>query len=291
MLTAATIHGKRYKICMSTITTIPPSEYTRILQTKSSPEIIAVLLNEAETSYSSSQKKPHGNAKRVYPFWKICKVCLLPFPCQTKEQAVRNTTCGVECLSVRIRAPRRKKPLVERTGLTLVECAVCGTQKHRARSTLRNVKKPTCSRRCNGILRGAEWGTHAHKGRAAWSPEAKERWRLRMLGASNPAWKGGVTYFRKHGNYKPIKYVRCPLEFLPMARKDGYVMEHRLIVAKAIGRLLLRTEVVHHEDHDPQSNGLSNLMLFASNRDHKLYEHRGSPEPIWRGSSPSTTRA
>jgi len=88
----------------------------------------------------------------------------------------------------------------------------------------------------------------------------------------NPAWKGGVTYWRKHGNYKPIKYVRCPKEFLPMARKDGYVMEHRLIVAQSLGICLERTQVVHHINHDPQDNRLENLMLFQSNKEHKLYE-------------------
>lgn len=112
-----------------------------------------------------------------------------------------------------------------------------------------------------------------------------------MSGDRNPAWKGGVTYFRKHGNYKPIKYVRCPAEYLSMARKDGYVMEHRLIVAQILNRPLLRCEVVHHEDHDPQNNHPHNLTLFASNTAHKLYEHRGSPEPIWRGSLHSTTKA
>jgi len=74
-----------------------------------------------------------------------------------------------------------------------------------------------------------------------------------------------------------------------MARKDGYVMEHRLFVAQAIGRPLLRTECVHHEDHDPTNNALDNLALFVSNRDHKLYEHHGSPAPIWQGSMPSTS--
>ena len=72
-----------------------------------------------------------------------------------------------------------------------------------------------------------------------------------------------------------------------MARKDGYVMEHRLFVAMAIGRCLMRVEIVHHGNRDPADNRLGNLMLFATNRDHKLFEHRGSPEPIWRGSSPS----
>jgi hypothetical protein len=105
----------------------------------------------------------------------------------------------------------------------------------------------------------------------------------KMTGPNNPAWKGGVTYFCKHGNYKLIKYVRCPSEFMPMARQDGYVMEHRLFVAQAIGRPLLRSEVVHHINHDPQDNRLENLQLFATNRDHKLFEHHGTPAPIWQG--------
>jgi len=105
----------------------------------------------------------------------------------------------------------------------------------------------------------------------------------KMTGAGNPAWKGGVTYFHKRGNYKPIKYVQCPAEFLPMARLDGYVMEHRLFVARAMGRCLLRSEVVHHRNHDPQDNRLENLELFASNQAHKLHEHHGTPDPIWRG--------
>jgi len=104
-----------------------------------------------------------------------------------------------------------------------------------------------------------------------------------MTGDRNPAWKGGVTYFRKHGNYKAIKYVRCPSAFLAMSRMDGYVMEHRLLVAQALGRCLLRSEVVHHQNRDPQDNRLENLELFISNKAHKLYEARGIPPPLWQG--------
>jgi endogenous inhibitor of DNA gyrase (YacG/DUF329 family) len=145
-------------------------------------------------------------------------------------------------------------------------CTVCGKRFHVPLSHRIRVKQPTCSKHCNGINRGKEWAKQGYKGAMA-----RKKF-TRMFGPANPAWKGGVTYFRKHGNYKPIKYVRCPAEFKAMARKDGYVMEHRLIMAKATGRPLLRQEAVHHRNHDPQDNRLENLELFASNQAHKIAE-------------------
>ena len=156
----------------------------------------------------------------------------------------------------------------------------------------RKQKRVYCSRECNGQVRGKEWGTYAHKARAAWSEDAEARWRKRMKGAGNPAWKGGVTYFKRKGRYanQSIKYVRCPEAFLPMARKDGYVMEHRLLVAMELGRPLLRSEVVHHRNHDATDNRIENLVLFASNADHKRHEHGQPIEPLWQPSSRSRTR-
>jgi len=69
-----------------------------------------------------------------------------------------------------------------------------------------------------------------------------------------------------------------------MSRKDAYVMEHRLAVAKAIGRMLTRVECVHHIDHNPLNNELTNLILFATNKDHKLFEHGADIKPLWDGS-------
>lgn len=172
-----------------------------------------------------------------------------------------------------------------------VACAVCGERFYRYRSHAQRAVLPTCSRECNGVLRGRDWAQHAHKGRAAWSPASEAAWRERMAGARNPAWKGGVTLKRAHGNYSGVRYVRCPEPFLGMARKDGYVMEHRLIVARHLGRLLARAEVVHHVSRDPSDNRLENLMLFANNGAHKRFERHGTPAPLWRGSSPSTTAA
>lgn len=94
-----------------------------------------------------------------------------------------------------------------------------------------------------------------------------------MSGERNPAWKGGVTYFKTHGAYTGVRYVRAPEWARPMARADGYVMEHRLVMAKVCGYLLTRTEVVHHLDHDPSNNSPTNLELWPSNGSHKAAEH------------------
>jgi len=113
-----------------------------------------------------------------------------------------------------------------------------------------------------------------------------------MTGPNNPAWKGGLTYFKRKGKYadQSIKYVRCPKKFIAMARKDGYVMEHRLIMAKAVGRPLLRSECVHHVNHDVTDNRVKNLVLFKSNADHKRYEHGQAIRPLWRPSRQSRIR-
>ena len=75
-----------------------------------------------------------------------------------------------------------------------------------------------------------------------------------------------------------------------MARKDGYVMEHRLNVAIAMGRPLTRLECVHHINHDATDNRLSNLMLFKTNGEHKAFEHGAAISPLWCGLSHSTTQ-
>jgi hypothetical protein len=49
--------------------------------------------------------------------------------------------------------------------------------------------------------------------------------------------------------------------FFPMAKSGGYVFEHRLIMAKSLGRCLQPWESVHHKDGNKANNDLSNLEL------------------------------
>jgi hypothetical protein len=82
--------------------------------------------------------------------------------------------------------------------------------------------------------------------------------RSAVSGANHHAWKGGRT--KNADGYTlvtptPEEMLLCP----PMA--NGYVLENRLVMAKALGRPLLSTETVHHIDGDHANAELSNLQL------------------------------
>jgi hypothetical protein len=53
-----------------------------------------------------------------------------------------------------------------------------------------------------------------------------------------------------------------------MANKQGYVFEHRLIMAKLLNRPITKNEIVHHINGIITDNQPSNLKLFSSNGEH-----------------------
>lgn len=59
----------------------------------------------------------------------------------------------------------------------------------------------------------------------------------------------------------------------PNSGKQGYVAEHRLVMEEHIGRYLLKTEVVHHKDHNPRNNSIENLELCESAGKHIFLHH------------------
>ena len=84
-------------------------------------------------------------------------------------------------------------------------------------------------------------------------------------GPDNPNWKGGRRTGRD--SYRRVRVYKNDF-FYPMADKDGYIAEHRLIMAKYLRRCLLPWEVVHHKNGIKNDNRLENLKLYPTGRQH-----------------------
>jgi len=117
-------------------------------------------------------------------------------------------------------------------------CPTCG----KVREVVRK-RKTTLCRSCSSKL--------INKNRP------KDSW---LKGEENPNWKGGRT---KDGAGYIQVIVQLNSPFYKMVCKNGHrVREHRLVMAKFLGRCLTTDEHVHHINGDKQDNRIENLQLM-----------------------------
>lgn len=118
-----------------------------------------------------------------------------------------------------------------RMPLSVQACAACGKQFPVYKAGVK-----FCSRACSGKDLSA-----------------------RQLGVNNAQWKGGETVTTHAGG----GYIKELTPGHPRADAGGYVLQHRLVVERQIGRLLKSTERVHHKNGNRQDNRPENLELWT----------------------------
>jgi len=95
---------------------------------------------------------------------------------------------------------------------------------------------------------------------------------LRPRGSNSHRWKGG--------RWQTLGYIKLFLPrddfFYPMAKKAGKVFEHRLIMARDLGRCLARREIVHHKNGIRDDNRLNNLIIMSTSEHKLLHREMGA---------------
>lgn len=85
-------------------------------------------------------------------------------------------------------------------------------------------------------------------------PGYRKKMAIGNSGEKNPSWKGGR--FKRADGYVLVWNPECK-----NSRSHGYVLEHRLVMSKILGRPLKKTEIVHHINGKRGDNSPGNLYL------------------------------
>lgn len=106
--------------------------------------------------------------------------------------------------------------------------------------------------------KGIKWPEHLKK-------KLRKPKGIKRFGENAPNWRGGRR--KLQDGYFAIYSPTHP----NMIKTLRLVREHRLVIEKHLGRMLLKEECVHHINEIKSDNRLENLYLFPSNSAHRRY--------------------
>ena len=86
-----------------------------------------------------------------------------------------------------------------------------------------------------------------------------------------PIWKENGNRLRKGIKKHSEGYILIYCPEHPFADKVGYVLEHRLVMEKALGRMLNKDEYVHHINGNKTDNDIKNLLLTNRSEHAKIH--------------------
>lgn len=119
-----------------------------------------------------------------------------------------------------------------------------------------NKGKPSWNKGLKGVMKPNK--TSFKKGNIPWII-GKEM----LRGERHPNWKGGRLFTN-------MGYIQIYSPDHPFATKQGYVLEHRLVVEKQIGRYLKPEEISHHLKAK-NNNQPNMLMVFVNHSAHRRF--------------------
>ena len=124
-----------------------------------------------------------------------------------------------------------------RYGAEVFTCIGCGKLSLKVKGKRNNTGRYYCSKLCAA----KDGGGNKH-----------------LKGSKHYAWKGGRNKIKKG-------YINIYFPDHPFAKGGKYVLEHRLVMEKYLGRYLQTYEYVHHKNGIKDDNRIENLEIVVNN--------------------------
>lgn len=94
--------------------------------------------------------------------------------------------------------------------------------------------------------------------------------KVRHYGEDHHNWKGGLIM---HADGYILEYAP---DHPDAPSNKGYVLQHRLVMERSLGRYLQSTELVHHKNEDKQDNRIENLEIKTRSTHMQLHKATGA---------------
>ena len=150
---------------------------------------------------------------------------------------------GCKCCSSKCYHKSREIHSIEQSKALKKNCLVCGKLFKTKLCEIKRGWGKYCSKKCYGII-------------------LQDR---KTPGDKHFNWNGG-----KHKTFEGYVMAYAPNH--PEAQSGRYVLEHRLVVEKHLGRFLNKNEVVHHINEIKDDNRIENLQVLSPSQHTKLHK-------------------